>query len=94
MWALANAPLSLMTTYAYVNPAVAVVLGALFLGERLTVYVLVGGGVIIAAVALVITSEFRHRTMPGGDDGAAPLEPAQQPAPRTVVPTRQDRPRE
>jgi drug/metabolite transporter (DMT)-like permease len=78
VWLLANAPLSLVTTYAYVNPAVAVALGSLFLDEPLTVYVLVGGGVIIAAVALVITSESRarRRSVPGRDDGAVPLEPA------------------
>jgi drug/metabolite transporter (DMT)-like permease len=78
VWLLANAPLSLVTTYAYVNPAVAVGLGWLFLGEPLTVYVLVGGAVIIAAVALVITSESRarRRTVPRDDDGAVPLEPA------------------
>jgi drug/metabolite transporter (DMT)-like permease len=78
VWLLANAPLSLVTTYAYVNPAVAVGLGALFLGEPLTVYVLVGGSVIIAAVALVITSESRgrRRGVPDRDDGAVPLEPA------------------
>jgi drug/metabolite transporter (DMT)-like permease len=61
VWLLAGAPLSLVTTYAYVNPAVAVGLGALFLGEPLTVPVLVGGAVIIVAVALVITSESRAR---------------------------------
>jgi drug/metabolite transporter (DMT)-like permease len=78
VWLLANASLSLVTTYAYVNPAVAVALGALFLGEPLTVSVLVGGAVIIAAVALVITSESRsrRRTAPTGGDGAVPLEPA------------------
>lgn len=32
-WLLSNAPLSLTTTYAYVNPVVAVILGALILGE-------------------------------------------------------------
>ena len=37
VWLLARAPLSLATTYAYVNPAVAVALGALFLAEPLTV---------------------------------------------------------
>ena len=36
VWLLARAPLSLATTYAYVNPAVAVALGALFLAEPLT----------------------------------------------------------
>jgi drug/metabolite transporter (DMT)-like permease len=78
VWLLANASLSLVTTYAYVNPAVAVALGALFLGEPLTVSVLVGGAVIIAAVALVITSESRsrRRTAPATDEGAVPLEPA------------------
>jgi drug/metabolite transporter (DMT)-like permease len=78
VWLLASAPLSLVTTYAYVNPAVAVGLGALFLGEPLTAPVIVGGTVIIAAVALVITSESRHRrrSVPGGDEGAVPLEPA------------------
>jgi len=78
VWLLARAPLSLATTYAYVNPAVAVGLGALFLGEPLTVYVVVGGSVIIAAVALVITSESRARrpSVPDRDDGAVPLEPA------------------
>jgi drug/metabolite transporter (DMT)-like permease len=78
VWLLANAPLSLVTTYAYVNPAVAVALGSLFLDEPLTVYVVVGGGVIIAAVALVITNEsrLRYRAVPRDDDGAVPLEPA------------------
>ncbi|MCV2488441.1 EamA family transporter [Geodermatophilus sp. YIM 151500] len=56
VWLLARAPVSLTTTYAYVNPVVAVALGALFLGEPLTTDVLVGGGIIVAAVALVISS--------------------------------------
>jgi drug/metabolite transporter (DMT)-like permease len=64
VWLLANAPVSLVTTYAYVNPAVAVVLGALFLAEPLTTPVLVGGGVIIAAVAVVITAEARSTRQP------------------------------
>jgi drug/metabolite transporter (DMT)-like permease len=78
VWLLARAPLSLVTTYAYVNPAVAVALGALFLGEPLTVYVLAGGAGIIAAVALVITSESRSRRrgLPARSGGAVPLEPA------------------
>lgn len=78
VWLLARAPLSLVTTYAYVNPAVAVGLGALFLQEPLTVNVVVGGAVIIAAVAWVITTESRgrRRTAPGSDQGACPLEPA------------------
>ena len=72
VWLLARAPLSLATTYAYVNPAVAVTLGALFLAEPLTPSVLVGGAVIIGAVALVITAESRTRRRPD----AIPAEPA------------------
>jgi drug/metabolite transporter (DMT)-like permease len=59
VWLLARAPVSLVTTYAYVNPAVAVALGALFLGEPLSPPVLIGGAVIIAAVAVVISTEAR-----------------------------------
>jgi drug/metabolite transporter (DMT)-like permease len=78
VWLLARAPLSLVTTYAYVNPAVAVVLGALFLSEPLTANVLVGGTIIIAAVAWVISAEARsrRRPLPGRDAGACPVEPA------------------
>jgi drug/metabolite transporter (DMT)-like permease len=77
VWLLARAPVSLATTYAYVNPAVAVVLGALFLSEPLTASVIVGGVVIIAAVALVITAESRGRRRPVPDrtEGASPVEP-------------------
>ncbi len=78
VWLLARAPLSLATTYAYVNPAVAVALGALFLAEPLTANVLVGGAVIIAAVAFVITAESRARRspVPTTEEGASPVEPA------------------
>ena len=75
VWLLARAPLSLATTYAYVNPAVAVALGALFLDEPLTPGVLGGGAVIIAAVALVISAESRSRRRPLRSD-AVPAEPA------------------
>ena len=61
IWLLAHAPVSIVATYAYVNPAVAVLLGALIAGERLTGSALVGGLVILAAVALVVTAESRER---------------------------------
>ena len=53
------------------------VLGAVFLAEPLSPPVLIGGGVIIGAVALVITAESRgsRRPLPGRADGAAPVEP-------------------
>ncbi len=61
VWLLGNAPISLVATYAYVNPVVAVILGALILDEPITGAILVGGAVIVVGVAIVISSE-RVRT--------------------------------
>jgi drug/metabolite transporter (DMT)-like permease len=65
VWLLGNAPISLVATYAYVNPVVAVALGALILDEPITSAVLVGGAVIVAAVAIVISVERVRRPDPG-----------------------------
>jgi drug/metabolite transporter (DMT)-like permease len=59
VWVLDAAPISLVATYAYVNPVVAVVLGWMILGEPLTLPILGGGGVAVAAVAVVVSSERR-----------------------------------
>ena len=56
-WLLANAPLQLVTTYAYVNPVVAVALGWALLAEPVTAQVVVGGALAVAGVVLVISSE-------------------------------------
>jgi drug/metabolite transporter (DMT)-like permease len=57
IFALGNAPLSVVGTYAYVNPVVAVVLGALILGEPVTAVVLGGGLLVVVGVALVLRGE-------------------------------------
>ena len=62
VWLLGNAPISLVATYAYVNPVVAVALGALILDEPITSAVVVGGAVIVASVAIVISVERVRRT--------------------------------
>lgn len=59
VWLLRSAPLSLVSTYAYVNPVVAVILGALFIGEALNGRVVIAGGIIIAAVALIVVARNR-----------------------------------
>jgi drug/metabolite transporter (DMT)-like permease len=59
VWLLRNAPITRVSTYAYVNPAVAVALGTLLLGERITITAVIGGAVILVAVALVIRAEPR-----------------------------------
>jgi drug/metabolite transporter (DMT)-like permease len=56
-WLLHHAPPSLVATYAYVNPVVAVLLGTLFANEQLTVRTLIGGAVIVVAVALIVTAK-------------------------------------
>ncbi|HEV2011321.1 MAG TPA: EamA family transporter [Candidatus Limnocylindria bacterium] len=56
-WLLQHAPVSLVSTYAYVNPVIAVVLGALILAEPITPSIVLGAGVIIAAVAFIVTRE-------------------------------------
>jgi len=58
---LANAPISLIGTYAYVNPVVAVFLGWLILDEHVTPKILLGGAVVVLGVALVVSAERRRR---------------------------------
>jgi drug/metabolite transporter (DMT)-like permease len=60
-WLLNKAPLSLTSTYAYVNPVVAVLLGSLILSEPLTRDVIVGLTVVLGGVILVINGERRIR---------------------------------
>ncbi|MBC6466844.1 EamA family transporter [Actinomadura alba] len=61
VWLLDNAPISLVGTYAYVNPAVAVLLGAIVLSEQVTWPILAGGAVIIAGVGMVVSTERRAK---------------------------------
>jgi drug/metabolite transporter (DMT)-like permease len=58
-WLLRNAPLSLVGTYAYVNPVVAVALGTLFLGETLIVRTIMASAIILLAVAIIVTARGR-----------------------------------
>ncbi len=58
-WLLRVAPLPLIATYAYVNPVVAVILGAVILSEPIDPRTLVAGAVIIGAVALIVTARGR-----------------------------------
>lgn len=53
IWLLQNAPLSLVATYAYVNPLVAVLLGAWLANEALTLRVLVAAGIIVGSVVFI-----------------------------------------
>jgi drug/metabolite transporter (DMT)-like permease len=57
LWLIQNAPVSLTATYAYVNPVIAVALGAIFLNEVITVNYAIGGAVIVLGVLLVVSAE-------------------------------------
>jgi len=59
-WLINNAPISLASTYAYVNPAVAVLLGLLLYSEVLTSDVVIGLTVVLGGVILVVSGESRR----------------------------------
>jgi drug/metabolite transporter (DMT)-like permease len=74
-WLLSVAPVSTVATYAYVNPVVAVALGALLRGEQIRPVTVAGGAVTVLAVALVVRSQTQRR-MP-----AEPEVPVDAPLP-------------
>jgi drug/metabolite transporter (DMT)-like permease len=57
VWLLQNAPISKVTTYAYVNPVVAIFLGWSILSEKVTATTLIGAAVIISSVAVTVRRE-------------------------------------
>ena len=63
-WLLQNAPISLTSTYAYVNPLVAMFLGWLLLSEPMEPMVLGSAALIIVGVLLVVRGETRVRDSP------------------------------
>ena len=74
IWLLRHCEPAKVATYAYVNPIVAVLLGAVFAGETLTMRTLIAASLIIGSVALVITAQqLRARVEPPISAG---LEPA------------------
>ena len=58
VWLLANAPLQQVATYAYVNPVIAIALGAIVLGESITWRIVGGALLVLAAVAIVVRREW------------------------------------
>lgn len=60
-WLLRSTSVSVVATYAYVNPAIAVLLGWLVLSEAVTTTTMLGAAVVVAGVVLVVTAERRGR---------------------------------
>jgi drug/metabolite transporter (DMT)-like permease len=59
VWLLRNVPISTVVTHQYVNPLVALVLGAVVLGESLTTDALIGAALVIGAVVAIVRAESR-----------------------------------
>jgi drug/metabolite transporter (DMT)-like permease len=57
VWLLQNAPVSKVSTYAYVNPVIAVFLGWLILGENVTLTILAGALLIVLSVSTIVRKE-------------------------------------
>jgi drug/metabolite transporter (DMT)-like permease len=57
VWLLDNAPIGKVATYAYVNPVVAIALGAIVLHESLTWSIGIGAVLVLACVAAVVRQE-------------------------------------
>jgi drug/metabolite transporter (DMT)-like permease len=63
IWLLGHVPTSKVSTYAYVNPVVAVFLGWLVLHERVSGYILAGSAIVVASVALVTSAPVTAKTV-------------------------------
>ncbi len=61
VWVLQKAPTTLVSTYAYVNPVIAVFLGWLVLHERLTPMTLLAAVLIVGAVAMIVLGQAERR---------------------------------
>lgn len=59
-WLLRVAPTPLVSTYAYVNPLIAILLGYLLAQEPLSLRILIAALIIVSSVALINTSRFAH----------------------------------
>ena len=68
VWLLARLPATVVSSHAYVNPVVAVAVGYLLAGERVTPRMLLGIAIVVASVVLVLRRP------------AAPAEPSPKPA--------------
>jgi len=73
IWLLQHVPTSKVSTYAYVNPVVAVFLGWLVLHERIDRYIVMGSAIIIASVIIVTSAKVHSR---GAEEELPAVEPA------------------
>jgi drug/metabolite transporter (DMT)-like permease len=63
IWLLEHVPTSKVSTYAYVNPVVAVFLGWLILHERVDRFILAGSAIVVLSVILVTSAKVKQKTV-------------------------------
>ena len=63
IWLLEHVPTSKVSTYAYVNPVVAVFLGWLILHERVDRFILAGSAIVVLSVILVTSAKVKAKTV-------------------------------
>jgi drug/metabolite transporter (DMT)-like permease len=63
IWLLEHVPTSKVSTYAYVNPVVAVFLGWLVLHEKVDRFILAGSAVVVLSVILVTSAKVREKAV-------------------------------
>ncbi len=74
-WLLANVPVSTVATYAYVNPVVAMALGAIVRSEPITPRTVLAAALILGAIIAMVSGRPREAEEPGPAPEAATLEP-------------------
>ncbi|HEX5474885.1 MAG TPA: EamA family transporter [Vicinamibacterales bacterium] len=72
-YALRHLPISFVSMYAYINPVIAVVLGAVILGEALSIRIVIAAALVLSGVAIVRTRRSLAPPASGerGGEGAA-----------------------
>jgi len=63
IWLLKHVPTSKVSTYAYVNPVIAVILGWLILHEKVDGHILAGSAVVVLSVILVTSAKVKEKTV-------------------------------
>ena len=76
-WLLANVPISTVGTYAYVNPIVAVALGAVILSEPITPRTLIASAIIVGSVVAMVSGRPRDADEPGPRPEGGSIQPAE-----------------
>lgn len=73
VWLLQVQSATKVSTYAYVNPIVAVMLGVFFAGEKLSLTQITGLFIILGSVLLINLSKYRKKNVPDSDPKGRPI---------------------